>query len=421
MAHRGHGLAPPGKACGNAAVDPPKALGRLAEPPLGAVLPNQRMQAQRVRRPAGHRLQQPRQRRDGLQAPLGVHRLQRLVQQPRLHPLEQAGVQQQVAFGPGQAAQQPGPHPVVGDVRAPARLVGLAAVPLVAQQAQRDRPAPRLALQRRGLAGRRVRSQEPGHVRTGEPQVLSGQDLAAARQRRRGEVELRRKLPAGDREVQVRRTPFHQAAEQRQGAAVAQLLQLVEHQHAGRAVPLDGHGEQPGPVPEGSGPVPLKVGGAQGVEHAQAGPFEGERDVGVEGLRRIVPVHRQPGGNRSGAPELAAGFRPQHRLAEAARRPQHGDAPGGGVHALQQAGAVDVAGHPVGHQDLVVRQPGWEFGRMPRLGCRPGAVSALAASAFIVHSLDECVAPTRRFSVFQGANATARRARFWIPEFTVHG
>ena len=94
MAHRGHDVAPASKGVGNGAMDTPVTLGRLAKPLAHAVFPHQRMQAYRARF-ATDRVQQPVKLGYRLQA---AHRSGRqcAVDQFRVHPIEQADVENEI-------------------------------------------------------------------------------------------------------------------------------------------------------------------------------------------------------------------------------------------------------------------------------------------------------------------------------------
>ena len=81
-------------------------------------------------------------------------------------------------------------------------------------------------------------------------------------------------------------------------------------------------------------------------------------DVGVENGRLVLFVRGDPGDGNSVVAKPAAAFGKQGRLAEPAGRTQHRQAAAGRHRPVHEPGAVERAGHPVGHRDLLAQQPG---------------------------------------------------------------
>ena len=133
---------------GDAAVDRPIALRILLEPPLLAVVPDQRVQTHR--RSAPRARQESRERRNRRDPPSRVARARHLVHERRLDRVEQSHVEHELAVLGRDAAPQPRLDPVRDRaVRAPGAR--LPAPPGVAVDAKRKRPARGILDHRRQL------------------------------------------------------------------------------------------------------------------------------------------------------------------------------------------------------------------------------------------------------------------------------
>ena len=131
---------------------------------------------------------QPRQRQDALPRVTAIHDL---LEKRGVDPVEQGDVQDQLPVLVGEALAEPAVDPAVDDVTCRAGFGGAAAVGFVATDAQRDGPAGRFGGDPGQLAAGQFKIEKASDVRGGETEILSGQNLAAAKNRSGG-IEPRR-------------------------------------------------------------------------------------------------------------------------------------------------------------------------------------------------------------------------------------
>ena len=255
----------------------------------------------------------------------------------RVDPLEQGEVEDELPVGVGERAPEAPGDPAADGVAHGRRLGRGRPRRRVAARAQRDRPALGLGGDGAELPPREREAEEPGDVRRGEAQVVCGED-PRVEDARRG-VEARRQRPVGERQAQARRGVAEHAVEDGDRVAVGEPLELVEREHDGAGAALEGAQEDGAARRHPAGGRPPRP--QLGVD-VDAGPPEGEGEVGVEG-RRIVVVEGEPGNGHAGARGRAAGGRQGRGLAEAARRHERGDGPADGVAAGGQLRAAAVA------------------------------------------------------------------------------
>ena len=385
MAEREQRLAAARERDGDPAVDLAEPRPRVPEAPMRAVLADQRMQPPGIRPAAAYRLEEAGEGLHGAEPAQRVVAAQHLVEQRRVHPLEQAGIERELAVVGLDALPQARFHPVLHDAPRLARLRGGAGV--VAPDAQRHRPARRLLGQRVELAPRQAPIEEIADLAIGEAQLVRADHRGLPVEDRARDVEPGGKMPAGGGEVQVGRPALDQEIEQRHRSGVAEPVQVVEDEDEGLAAGLERVREQRGPA---SG----RAVALRGVLDGEPGVLEGEGDVGIEHLGIVARIDRDPGGDGAALGEPAAALGEQRGLAEPAGSHQHGQAVARRHRPLHQPLAVDVALHAVGHGHLAAQQPGEaglgvEFAAGPlarrertvvlRHACRPGPAEARAA------------------------------------------
>ncbi len=143
-------------------------------------------------------------------------------------------------------------------------------------------------------------------------------------------------------------------------------------------------------------------------------------DVGVENGRLVLLVRGDPGDGNSVVAKPAAAFGKQGRLAEPAGRLQHRQAAAGRHGPLHKPGAVEIAGHPVGHRDLLAQQPGKRplvAGSPVRLPRGFPRVTAARARAGLAHrSYRAADFRPRRCRARIRVAATARSRRGCVPQ-----
>ena len=98
----------------------------------------------------------------------------------------------------------------------------------------------------------------------------------------------------------------------------------------------------------------------------------------ASGAPGIVLVEQHPGGGDSGILQASAAFGEHGRLAEAAGGVQHGEAAVCRHGALHERAAIEIAGHPAGHRDLLGQEPGRPPLLMGASPCLPGRSSLVA-------------------------------------------
>ena len=107
VTHGGHGLAPSHEGPGNSPMDGAEPVRGVTEPPLDAMVPDQRMQPPGIHRAPTHRLEQPDEighRRDSQHRILAF---EHLLEQLRIHPLEQSDIEQKLPIVRRKSVPQP--------------------------------------------------------------------------------------------------------------------------------------------------------------------------------------------------------------------------------------------------------------------------------------------------------------------------
>ena len=240
-----------------------------------------------------------------------------------------------------------------------------AAAPGVAVDAQRDRPARRVGCHDSQLAARQLLVEEPRDVRLREPQLVDGHRRAVPFEREHRDLEPRRRLPECHGHVQVGRRAAQQHVEDGDRLGVRQLPDLVERQHARRAMPGERPDEQFDPILGLAvglwirlpGHAPRARPGAR-PERRESGLLEGERQVGRHRSGAVPPVEREPGDGDALLAQRAAAVREQGRLAEPAGGVQHRQSTVEERAAILHLRPLEEAVDGVGRPHLVAQQPG---------------------------------------------------------------
>ena len=249
MAPRRNELPAAGQRPGDAGVQGPLASRIFDCQQVGAVVPDQGMHAPHGAVPAD-RGQQAFQRRQRGEPRAHVARIEDLVYQVRIDPVEDRQLADERAVRSGQATQQPEPDEIRGETR---RLrpelphLGLLPVPI---DRQRDRPAGSLFLDRVELtSGQLPAGEESGDLRSRKAQLAGADDDARTVEDLHGQVQARVRTER-ECEVQIAGTVLHQPLQQLQGLA-RQSVHLVEHEQARRSVPTDSACQRPDLVGRG--------------------------------------------------------------------------------------------------------------------------------------------------------------------------
>ena len=340
---------------GDAAVHLPEPLPRVPVARPRAMLPDERMQPPGLRPVAAHRVQQAGQRLHGFDPAHRVVPSQHVVEQFRVHPLQQTGVEQQLPVAGVDPFPQTRLHPVLDDVAhlRPARA-RVGARP-VAVDAQRHGPSPGILGQRGEPAARQPPVEEIRDLVPGEPQVVHSKHGCHPVEDGAAYIQPRGKAPAGGRQVQVGRSAPEQEFDERDRSAVGQPVQVVEGEHERFAAGFERARQQPDPA--------LGIGAAGRAFDAHSGVLEREGDVGIQDVRVFVAVDGHPCRDDAVFREVAAAFGEQGGLAEAARRQEHRQAVARRHGAIHEPRAVHVSRRPAGDSHLLAKQPG-----EPRLG-----------------------------------------------------
>ena len=398
---------------GDAAVEGPVAVGVLLEPTLLAVVPDERVQAHRRPAAAAGR-QQPGERARRRDPPARVPHAGHLVDQVGVEAVEQREVEYEAAVRRRDAAPQPRLDPPGHRVVARRVDVRHAAAPGVAVDAQRNRPARRVGGHGGQLAARQLLVEEPRDVRLREPQVVDGHRRAVPFKREHRDLEPRRRLPERHRHVQVGRRAAQQRVEHGDRLGVRQLLDLVERQHARRAMPGERPEEQFDPVLGLAVGLRIRLPGhAHGArpgarpERRESGLLKGERQVRRHRSGAVPPVEREPGDDDALLAQRAAAVREQGRLAEPAGGVQHRQPTAEERAAILHLRPLEEAVDGVGRPHLVAQQPG----RVPDLRRIPPHLrrTRRPAAAFVRHRSGP-PRPARRRSG-RGPGRAARRTR----------
>ena len=233
---------------GDAAMDGPKSVRILLEPPIFAVFLDERVKLHR--RPVAARCrQEPGEGAHRLDPPPRVPRAGHLVDQPGVDPVEERDVEHEVAVPGRNAAPQPRLDPPrdrvvvapVTGVRRPER-------PRVAVDAQRDGPARRVGDHRGQLPARQPAVEEPRDVGRREAQILRRHGLPPSFEREHGDVQIGRTFAERHREVEIARGAAQQRVDRRDGLGAAQPIELVHGEHARCAAAFEGADQQADPV-----------------------------------------------------------------------------------------------------------------------------------------------------------------------------
>ena len=163
-----------------------------------------------------------------------------------------------------------------------------------------------------------ARAEKRRDVLLAEAQVFGGDQRGVAVEHGVEDVEAARQFAAGDGQVQARRRGADEKVEEGYGLGLGEPLRLVEGQQARFAERFDGpQHERRARVPEG------ELGAAERGVGIDAGGLEGEGEVGVERLGRVVRLEGEPGRGQPLGGGLAAALGEQRGLAEAARGEEH--------------------------------------------------------------------------------------------------
>ena len=356
-------LSPCRQGARDAGVDRPEAVGILPEPAVRAVVPDQRMQVRR--RLVAARLHQTGQGLHGLDAPPRIVNAGGLVDQRRVDPVEQRHVEDEIPIVLGQSAPQPRLDPGGDGVVFVARLGDARPrLPRVAVDVQGDRPTGGGSGNLGQFAAREFGAEEPGDVGRREAQFLGGDGRAPALQHEHRDVEAGRSRPERHRHVQVARGGAQELVENGDGIRVVEAFDFVQRQQARRGLALDHAQEQVdragcltvGFHPRGRQARRFAVGAAV-VAQLPTRPLEGKGQVGGHRARAVHLREAEPGDGNALLAQVAAAMRQQGRLAEAARRLQHGEPPRHRRATFLENGPRHVAGHGVGQLHPVTEQP----------------------------------------------------------------
>ena len=205
MAHGVHRLPPAPERDRDLPMDGPEPLRRLAEVLSRAMLPDERMQPPHLRCAIAHRLEQPGKDRHRVDPAHRITALQHLVEQRRVHPLEQADIEQELPILRLEARKQPRLHPVLHQLARSARIVASAPLQLVPGEPEREWPAGRLRHHRVQSPAGQPAVEEVRGLSTGEPQIVRRQDFGLAVQHGAGDVYPGGKLAPRKSQAQVRR------------------------------------------------------------------------------------------------------------------------------------------------------------------------------------------------------------------------
>ena len=360
VTHGGSRLAPSRESAGDSPMDGPKPLRRLPEAASDAMFPDQRVQPPHVRCAVADRLEHSHQDGHRIDPAHRIPALQDVVQERRVHPVEQPDIEQEFPVLRPEPGEQPRFHPVLNEFLRSPRGTAPAARLFVAGNPERERPTGRVGHQRRQPLPRELPVEERRDLRAGEPQVVRRQDRAAALQHGAGHVHAVGQLTTGECEMQVGRGAVQQKLQQRRRIGVPEPFQLVEHQHE-RVFEIGDLAQRD--LAAAFRPalhraqIPRRE-ALQPGDGARRGGLAGIGDVGVENRGLVLLVHGNPGGADPVVAQPAAAFRKQDGLAEPGGRLQHRETPAGRHGALDQLRAFQIAGHPVGHRDLLAQQPG---------------------------------------------------------------
>ena len=353
VAHGRHGLAAPGERFGNLLVHQTKQHGIFLAKPLVAVFPDQRMQPPAIGYVHAHRFKQTGKSGHASNSLDQIVSIEHLVEQGAVDATEQPDSQQERPVLRIESPPQPRLDPVFSDIGEPGFFRGKRPFAFVPGNTYRDGPTARLAHQCAQLPPGQPDAQESGDLRGGEPEVACVNERHMARQQQRADVHARRKLPAADGDAQIPGAPVQQGVHGLQGFRVVDSLQFVECQNAGFAVVGDRAKET---VDAAAG---RRVAGIVGAaQQVQTRLLESQHEMRLDNLRRIRDVQRQPSDQYSGVPGSSAVLGKEGGLAESTRGFEH-RAPAAGVpDALDQLGAVEVAGYPIRNCHFLATQPG---------------------------------------------------------------
>ena len=247
MPHGVHHLAAPGERLGNDAVYRPKANWILDEPPVGAVVADERMHTHRRVRAAA-RLQQPGKGAHGCQPTPRTERSGRLVNEVGVDPVEQSDVEDEIPVRAGHAAPQTRLDPrgrhvgLPDDVRQCVRPAG------VAVYAQRNGPSRRLCGKLRNFPARKLLVEELRDIGPGEAQIVGLDSVYPPVEQQHRNIKACRQCPASHREMQIRRRSADEAIEHGDRLGVSQAFDFVECEQTWRPEALDSADQQVNPV-----------------------------------------------------------------------------------------------------------------------------------------------------------------------------
>ena len=346
MAQRLNRPSAPRERTGDAAMYGPIPVRVLLEPALPAVVPDERMQPHRRIATARGRQQTGEcfHRHD---PQFRVTRAGHLVNEPRLDRVEQSHVEHELAVLGRDVAPQPRLDPV-RDRAVGAPGARLPAPPGVAIDAKRKRPARGILDHRRQLPPRQPLIEELRDLRIREPQLAGRHRRLPPFEREPGNLQPRRLIPERHPDMEVVRSAVQQHVDRGGGLRAAQTLQLVQRQHARRAVARDRTEQQLDPI--GGLTVRLRVRRrrraaplAGWTEGREPGLLEGVREMSRQRPRPVFLVQRKPRDRDALLAQRPAAPGEQGGLAEPSRGVQHRQAAIQERAAFLQLRALDVA------------------------------------------------------------------------------